>query len=72
MTSCWVIVKNSLPVYRQVTDRSSTVCRLWAKILKRKNTLLRPMSKPTKLTKSEEQLIVNPEVWINMEKKTEF
>ena len=38
------------------------------------------MSKPTKLTqkrrtksekltKSEEQLIVNPEVWINMEKK---
>ena len=27
-------------------------------------------TKSEKLTKSEEQLIINPEVWINMEKKT--
>ena len=67
--------------HRQVTDRSPTGYQQSAKILERKNTLLKPMSKPTKLnksekqkakklTKSEEQLIVNPDVWINMEKKT--
>ena len=63
---------------QQVTDRSPTgyqqVAESRQKYLREKNTLLKPMSKPTKLTKSEklteseEQLIVNPEVWINMKK----
>ena len=54
---------------QQFTDRLPTGCRQLAKILERKSTLLKPMSKPTKLNKSEEQLIVTPEVWINMENK---
>ena len=89
-----VIVKNSSPpptVGLQITDRLPTGCRQSAKILERKNTLLKPMSKPKKnlpkaknkrrkiyqkqrtkrkkLTRSKEQLIVNPRFWINMEKK---
>ena len=38
---------------QQFTDRLPTGCRQSAKILER--NLLKPMSKPTKLTKSEEQ-----------------
>ena len=70
-------ITNSLPTgHRQVTNRLRTVSKNTREkkystetYVKTNKTYQKRRTKSEKLTKSEEQLIVNPEVWINMEKK---
>ena len=70
------ITNSLLTGHRQVTNRLPTVGKNTREkkystetYVKTNKTYQKRRTKSEKLTKSEEQLIVNPEVWINMEKK---
>ena len=74
-------ITNSLPAgHRQVTNRLPTVSKNTREkkysaetYVKTNKTYPKAKNKKSeKLTKSEEQLILNPEVWINMEKKPSY